>query len=123
MKLYYAPGACSIGIHVLLEEIGKPYDAERVNLQQGEQYKPPFTSVNPKSKVPTLVRDDGSGPDGVSGDRLLAGEDQPVGEFAAERCGGADEGVGAHGLCGRHHPYAGVWAAVPALQLHADRGG
>jgi glutathione S-transferase len=60
MKLYYAPGACSIGIHVLLEEIGKPYETERVNLQQGEQYKPPFTGVNPKSKVPTLVRDDGS---------------------------------------------------------------
>jgi glutathione S-transferase len=60
MKLYYAPGACSIGIHVLLEEIGKPYDAERVNLQQGEQYKPLFTTVNPKSKVPTLTRDDGS---------------------------------------------------------------
>ena len=60
MKLYYAPGACSIGIHVLLEEIGKPYEAERMNLQQGEQYKPPFTAVNPKSKVPTLTRDDGT---------------------------------------------------------------
>ncbi len=60
MKLYYAPGACSIGIHVLLEEIGKPYDAERINLQQGEQYKADFTTVNPKSKVPTLARDDGS---------------------------------------------------------------
>jgi glutathione S-transferase len=60
MKLYYAPGACSIGIHVLLEEIGKPYEAERVNLQQGEQYKAPFTTVNPKSKVPTLTKDDGS---------------------------------------------------------------
>jgi glutathione S-transferase len=60
MKLYYAPGACSIGIHVLLEEVGKPYETERVNLQQGEQYKPDFTAVNPKSKVPTLVRDDGS---------------------------------------------------------------
>jgi glutathione S-transferase len=60
MKLYYAPGACSIGIHVLLEEIGKPYEAERVNLQQGEQYKPPFVEVNPKSKVPTLARDDGT---------------------------------------------------------------
>jgi len=60
MKLYYAPGACSIGIHILLEEIGLPYESERVNLQQGEQYKPPFTAVNPKSKVPTLVRDDGS---------------------------------------------------------------
>jgi glutathione S-transferase len=60
MKLLYAPGACSIGIHILLEEIGLPYESERVNLQQGEQYKPPFTAVNPKSKVPVLVRDDGS---------------------------------------------------------------
>ena len=60
MKLYYAPGACSIGIHVLLEEIGKPYDLERVNLQQGEQHKPPFVEVNPKSKVPTLVDDAGT---------------------------------------------------------------
>ena len=60
MKLLFAPGACSLGIHVLLEEIGKPYEAERVNLQGGAQYQEPFTSVNPKSKVPTLVRDDGS---------------------------------------------------------------
>jgi glutathione S-transferase len=60
MKLYYAPGACSIGIHVLLEEIGKPYQAEAVNFREGAQYKPPFTGVNAKSKVPTLERDDGS---------------------------------------------------------------
>lgn len=60
MKLYYAPGACSIGIHVLLEEIGKPYEAVAVNLREGAQFKPDFTGVNPKSKVPTLVRDDGS---------------------------------------------------------------
>ena len=60
MKLYYAPGACSIGIHVLLEEIGKPYQAEAVNLRDGAQFKPPFTGVNAKAKVPTLERDDGS---------------------------------------------------------------
>jgi glutathione S-transferase len=60
MKLYFSPGACSIGIHLLLEEIGKPYETERVNLQQGEQYKPPFNTMNPKSKVPTLIRDDGA---------------------------------------------------------------
>ena len=60
MKLYYAPGACSIGIHILLEEIGKPYQAIAVNLREGEQYTPGFTSVNPKSKVPTLTRDDGA---------------------------------------------------------------
>ncbi len=60
MKLYYSPGACSIGIHVLLEEIGKPYESEVVNLREGAQFKPEFTTVNPKSKVPTLVRDDGT---------------------------------------------------------------
>ena len=60
MKLYYAPGACSIGIHVILEEIGKPYELAPVKLMDGEQYKPDFTVINPKSKVPTLVRDDGS---------------------------------------------------------------
>jgi glutathione S-transferase len=60
MKLMFAPGAYSLGIHLLLEEIGKPYETQRVNLQEGAQYKPDFTAVNPKSKVPTLVRDDGS---------------------------------------------------------------
>jgi glutathione S-transferase len=60
MKLMFAPGACSLGIHVLLEEIGKPYEAQAVDLRSGGQFKPEFTSVNPKSKVPALVRDDGS---------------------------------------------------------------
>jgi glutathione S-transferase len=45
---------------VLLEEIGKPYETATVKLMEGAQYKPEFTAINPKSKVPTLVRDDGS---------------------------------------------------------------
>ncbi len=60
MKLYFSPGACSLGIHVMLEEIGKPYETERVNLQDGEQFQPMFAAVNPKSKIPVLKRDDGS---------------------------------------------------------------
>jgi glutathione S-transferase len=59
MKLMYSPGACSLGIHVLLEEIGKPYEAEAVNLRQPVAERP-LTAINPKSKVPTLIRDDGS---------------------------------------------------------------
>ncbi len=59
MKLYLTPGACSIGIHVLLEEIGKPYETELVKLTDGEQYKPGYVAVTPKSKVPALHRDDG----------------------------------------------------------------
>lgn len=60
MKLYYAPGACSIGIHVLLEEIGQPYELEAVNLREGAQHKPEYAAMNPKSNVPALLRDDGT---------------------------------------------------------------
>lgn len=59
MKLYYAPGACSLGIHVLMEEIGAPYEAIRLDIKTGDTQKPDFLAVNPKGKVPTLVRDDG----------------------------------------------------------------
>ena len=60
MKLYYMPGACSIGIHVLLEEIGKPYDLHKIDGAKQEQYGEAFVKINPKSKVPTLQKDDGS---------------------------------------------------------------
>ncbi|WP_135468520.1 glutathione S-transferase family protein [Crenalkalicoccus roseus] len=60
MKLYYSPGACSLGIHVVMEEIGKPYELALVPLKEGAQYKPDYVAINPKSKVPALQRDDGS---------------------------------------------------------------
>ncbi len=60
MKLFYAPGACSIGIHVLLEEIGAPFDTQRINIREGEQFGDSYVAINPKSKVPSLLRDDGS---------------------------------------------------------------
>ena len=60
MKLYYMPGACSIGMHVLLEEIGKPYDLHKVDGANREQYGEAFVKLKPKSKVPTLQKDDGS---------------------------------------------------------------
>lgn len=60
MKLYYSPGACSLGIHVVLEELGKPFEAVRTPLKEGAQNKPEFQAVNPKGKVPALQRDDGS---------------------------------------------------------------
>ena len=46
-KLFYAPGACSIGIHLLLEEIGAPFELIRVKLADGEHMKPEFKAVNP----------------------------------------------------------------------------
>jgi glutathione S-transferase len=60
MKLYYAPGTSAVGIRILLEEMGRPYEVERLDLAAREQYQPAFSAINPKSKVPTLIRDDGS---------------------------------------------------------------
>ena len=60
MKLFYAPGACSLGIHLVLEEIGAPYEAVRVSLRDGPAARAALDAINPKGKVPTLQRDDGS---------------------------------------------------------------
>lgn len=58
--LCYAKKTCSIGIHVLLEELGIPYDLRIVDFSKKEQKTPEYLALNPKGKVAALVRDDGS---------------------------------------------------------------
>jgi glutathione S-transferase len=60
MKFYYARGTCSIGIHIVLEEIGVPYEAVAVDFRNAAQYQPEYVAVSPKSRVPAIVRDDGT---------------------------------------------------------------
>ena len=60
MKLYYSPGSCALGIHVLLEEIGAPFSLSRIDFAAREQYGEAYRALNPKSKVPLLQLDDGS---------------------------------------------------------------
>ncbi len=58
--LCYAKTTCSIGIHVLMEEIGKPYDLRVIDFSKAEQKSAEYLKLNPKGKVAALVRDDGS---------------------------------------------------------------
>jgi glutathione S-transferase len=58
--LCYAKKTCSIGIHVLMEEIGMPYELKIVDFSKGEQKTPEYKALNPKGKVAALVREDGS---------------------------------------------------------------
>ena len=37
LTLYFAPGACSMAAHIVLEESGEPYQARRMDLAKGEQ--------------------------------------------------------------------------------------
>jgi glutathione S-transferase len=54
------PGSCSIGIHVLLEELELFFEAHVVNLIAGEHSRPAFLAINPRASVPVLVRTDGT---------------------------------------------------------------
>lgn len=56
MKLYYSPGACSLSDHIVLEWIGKPYEAVRVGRE--ERKSPEFLAINPAGAVPALVDGD-----------------------------------------------------------------
>ena len=60
LKLYMTPGSCSTGIHILMEELELIFEAHIVNLPAGDQYKPEYIAINPKSTIPTLVKKDGS---------------------------------------------------------------
>jgi glutathione S-transferase len=59
LKLFYAPGACSLASHIALEETGAPYEAVRLDFAKGEQTQPAYRAVNPKGRVPALVTDRG----------------------------------------------------------------
>src|SRR3989442_13320856 len=60
MKLYYAPGACSMAPHVVLREAGYKFDLKKVDIPNkktagGEDY----WKINRRGYVPALKLDDG----------------------------------------------------------------
>jgi len=61
MKLYYAPGACSLAPHIVAREAGLPVTLVKVDLSKhltetGED----FRAINPKGYVPAIALTDGS---------------------------------------------------------------
>lgn len=61
MKLFYSADACSLAPHIVLRELGIPFELIKVDLQQhltalGED----FYQFNPKGQVPLLQLGDGS---------------------------------------------------------------
>ena len=57
---YFAPGTCSLAVHIALEEAGASFQAVRVDLAQGQQRTPDYLRLNPKGRVPMLLTAQGA---------------------------------------------------------------
>lgn len=66
MKLYYAPGTCSLSPHIVLRESQTAFQLERVDLRTHQtEHGADYYQINPKGSVPLLELD--------SGERLTEG--------------------------------------------------
>lgn len=60
MKLYYAPGACSLASHIVLAEAGADYVIERADIRAKKtESGADFAAISPRGAVPVLVLDGG----------------------------------------------------------------
>ena len=60
MKLYFAPGACSLSPHIVLRETGSTFDLEQVdNREKKTKSGQDYWGINPKGQVPVLELDNG----------------------------------------------------------------
>ncbi len=61
MKLFHAPGACSLSPHIVLRECGLPFTLEKVDIRAKKtEAGADFLAINAKGYVPALQFDDGS---------------------------------------------------------------
>jgi glutathione S-transferase len=60
MKLYFAPGACSLSPHIVLQEAGITAEVEQVdNREKKTKSGKDYWAINPKGQVPALQLDSG----------------------------------------------------------------
>eukprot|EP01121_Diplochlamys_sp_Union-15-3_P013348 TRINITY_DN4133_c0_g1_i1.p1 TRINITY_DN4133_c0_g1~~TRINITY_DN4133_c0_g1_i1.p1 ORF type:complete len:250 (+),score=61.15 TRINITY_DN4133_c0_g1_i1:102-752(+) len=62
IQLYSLATPNGMKVSIALEELGLEYDAHKIDISKGDQFKEDFIKVNPNSKIPAIT--DPNGPDG-----------------------------------------------------------
>lgn len=57
-QLYYSPGACSMAVHVILNELNMAVELHPVSIANGDTRTPEYLKMNPRGQVPLLLSDD-----------------------------------------------------------------
>jgi glutathione S-transferase len=59
LKFFYAAKTCALASHIVLEQIGCPYEGVKLDFASQQQRTAEYLAVNPKGRVPALVTDRG----------------------------------------------------------------
>ena len=59
IELYFAPTPNGHKVSVALEELGLPYEIYRINIGEGDQFKPEFLAFSPNNRIPAIIDRDG----------------------------------------------------------------
>lgn len=82
LQLYSLPTPNGVKVSIMLEEIGLPYEAHRVDFQAQDQLSPEFLSLNPNNKIPAILD-----PNGPGGQPLALFESGAILLYLAEKTG------------------------------------
>lgn len=82
LQLYSLPTPNGIKVSVMLEEVGIPYEAHRVDIHANEQFSPEFLALNPNNKIPAILD-----PHGPGGHPLALFESGAILIYLAEKSG------------------------------------
>lgn len=58
IQLYYSPGSANLAPHILLEELGVPFELVLVDRASGAHRTPQYLKLNPNGQIPVLVDGD-----------------------------------------------------------------
>src|SRR5690554_4632432 len=62
IQLYSWPTPNGHKVHILLEELGLPYEVHPIDIGRGDQFLPEFLKISLNNKMPAII--DPDGPDG-----------------------------------------------------------